>query len=142
MATTIDVLDAFQDAIETALSMDCILGFPDLGRTGVSYPLGAIVFESDDYGQFSQQRIGAARIGQQQPAGKTVIASFWLVAANERALLTLTDSLRAAKVANTSVTAGGTKITVRWGATVRATLSEDGVTRDCVTRTEVNFTWI
>lgn len=142
MATTIDVLDAFQDAIETALSMTCILGFPDLGRTGISYPLAAIVFESDDYGQFSQQRIGAARIGQQQPAGKTVVASFWLVAANERALLELTDSLRTAKTTVTSVTVGSTKINTRWGATVRATLSDDSVTRECVTRTEINFTWI
>lgn len=142
MATTIEVLDAFQNAIETALSMTCILGFPDLGRVGISYPLAAIVFESDDYGQFSQQRVGAARIGQQQPTGKTVSASFWLAAANERELLALIDELRDAKTTLTSVTADSTKINTRWGATVRATLSDDAVTRDCVTRTDVQFTWI
>lgn len=142
MATTIQVLDAFQDAMQTALSVDCILGYPDLGRVSISYPLAAIVFESDEYGQFSQQRLGAARIGQQQPAGKTVSASFWLTDANERALLTLVDSLRTAKTTVTSVTVSTTKINVRWGATVRTTLSEDSVTRDCTARTDVQFTWI
>lgn len=142
MATTIEVLDAFQDAIETALSMDCILGFPDLGRTGISYPLGAIVFESDGYGQFSQQRVGAARIGQQQPSGITISTSFWLAAANERELLALIDSLRTAKANLTSVAVGSTKTKINWGETARATFAEDGVTRDCVTRTPLAFTWI
>lgn len=142
MATTIEIFDAFQNAIETALSMDCILGFPDLGRTGISYPLAAIVFETDGYGQFSQQRVGAARIGQHQPAGITVNASFWLAAANERLLLALIDELRDAKTTVTGVTVGSTKINMHWGETARATFAEDGVTRDCVTRTPLAFTWV
>ena len=124
----------------TELSITVRLGFPEVGRTQISYPLGAVVFESDDYhvgDGFGQRK---KRIGQVPPTGQTITASLYLFAANEYALLELVDSLHTAKATVASVTADSVDIVVRYGPTSRTQVLDSKNIENTVV-TQVTFTW-
>jgi hypothetical protein len=139
--STIAVVNAFEAAMETALSIDVILGFPEVGRVPMTYPLGAVVFDTDDY-SVSRQGQQRPRIGQDQPSGSTLAVNLYLFASNEYNLFALLDSLRTVKAAAAGLVVSNTNIIVRYGQTQRTqVLDSDRIIENTMV-TSVTFSWI
>jgi hypothetical protein len=139
--STIAVVNAFEAAMETALSIDVILGFPEVGRVALTYPLGAVVFDTDDY-SVSRQGQQRPRIGQDQPSGSTLAVNLYLFASNEYNLFALLDSLRTVKAAAAGLVVSNTNIIVRYGQTQRTqVLDSDRIIENTMV-TSVTFSWI
>jgi hypothetical protein len=127
--------------METALSIDVILGFPEVGRVPMTYPLGAVVFDTDDY-SVSRQGQQRPRIGQDQPSGSTLAVNLYLFASNEYNLFALLDSLRTVKAAAAGLVVSNTNIIVRYGQTQRTqVLDSDRIIENTMV-TSVTFSWI
>jgi hypothetical protein len=127
--------------METALSVDVILGFPEIGRVAMTYPLGAVVLDTDDY-SVSRQGQQRPRIGQDQPSGSTLAVNLYLFAANEYNLFALLDSLRTVKAAAAGMVVSNTTVIVRYGQTQRAQVFETDKIIENTIVTPVTFSWI
>jgi hypothetical protein len=127
--------------METALGFDVILGFPEVGRVPMTYPLGAVVLDTDDY-SVSRQGQQRPRIGQDQPSGSTLAINFYLFAANEYNLFALLDSLRTVKAAAAGMVVSNTTVIVRYGQTQRAQVFETDKIIENTIVTPVTFSWI
>jgi len=140
VANTIQIVTAFEAAMETALSIDVIMGLPEVGRVPMTYPLGAVLFDTDDYGTtgLGQQR---KTIGAEQPRKNTLIADLYLFASNEFNLFTLVDSLRTVKAAATGFHVDSTPVTVRFGPTQRTQVFESDKIIENTVKTTVTFSW-
>ena len=127
--------------METALSIDVILGFPEVGRVPMTYPLGAVVFDTDDY-SVSRQGQQRPRIGQDQPSGSTLAINLYLFASNEYNLFALLDSLRTVKATAAGLVVSNTNVIVRYGQTTRTqVLDSDRIIENTMV-TPVTFSWI
>ena len=139
MPTTMQIVKAFETQMATSLSITVRLGFPEVGKTPISYPLGAVVFDGDDYRQLTGG-VQRKRIGQVEPAAQTVSVNLYLFAADEYKMLALVDSMRAVKSSVATVTADSTDIQIRYGPTRRTQVLEMDKIENTVV-TEVTFTW-
>jgi hypothetical protein len=140
MPSTIQIVTAFDAAMETALSIDVIMGLPEVGRVPMTYPLGAVLFDTDDYGtsRQGQQRVA---IGREQPQKNMLTVQLYLFASNEFNLLTLVDSLRTVKAASTGFHVSGTPVTVRFGETRRTQVFESDKIIENTVATTVTFSF-
>lgn len=141
MAVTLSALFAgYMTAMETALSIDVILGYPDTGRTTPTLPLAAVTFSDDDYGRTALQQQNR-RIGQSQPTGRSAKGNLYLYAASERALLGLVDTLYSAKGSVAAVVVDSINVTVSHGQTVRLAVDIDETQLRFGVVCEVLFNW-
>lgn len=143
MAVTLSAMfKAYQTALATALSIDVILGYPDLGRGTVSLPVAGLTFQDDDYARVTRFQQQPTRLGQQQPVGRSAKAAVTVYAANEWALLGLLDTLSSAKTTLTYVTIDGTKVTITYGSTVRLPVDLEETQLRYAAATELTFSWL
>lgn len=140
MPSTIQIVTAFEAAMETALSIDVIMGLPEVGRVPMTYPLGAVLFDTDDYGTtgLGQQR---KTIGAEQPRKNTLTVELYLFASNEFNLFALVDSLRTVKTTATGFYVGSTPAIVRYGPTQRTQVFESDKIIENTVKTTVTFSW-
>jgi hypothetical protein len=139
--STIAVVNAFEAAMETALSIDVILGFPEVGRVPMTYPLGAVVFDRDTYNVNDNEQ-KKVTIGRTQPHGTSIGINLYLFAANEYDLFLRLDSLRTVKAAAAGLVVSNTNIIVRYGQTQRAQVFETDKIIENTIVTPVTFSWI
>lgn len=140
MPNTIQIMTAFESAMETALSIDVIMGLPEVGRVPMTYPLAAVLFESDDY-RLTPTGAQRKRIGADQAQATTLTASLYLFASNEYNLLTLVDSLRNIKADASGFLVDGTPVVVRFGPTQRTQVFESDKIIENTVMTTVTFNY-
>ena len=137
----VELFTAYQTAIEGALEIAAILGYPDISRNTVTLPVAALIFTDADYARVTPAQAPIRRIGQVEPVGRSIRAALHLFAANERALLALLDSFHGAKMTVVSVTADNKSVRVTYGPTVRQPFDFDESQLRYVVATEILFNW-
>lgn len=110
---------AMIDILSTALNITVTLGLPEIGRTKIALPTGALQFREDAYGV---QR--AKRLGEVPAAGFADRFVGYVLAKNEAQLLSYVDALRDLKATCSSVTLDSKPYIVRWSETRRSEIIE------------------
>lgn len=136
MTSTINIAAALIDYLATQLSIDVILGMPEIGRPDLDLPMGALRFQGSDYG-----RARARTLANPAPKGETDDFSLYVFAEHENQLLGYVDILKTVKASKTALTVDGTVLTLYWSATSRAEdLFAGDTSIDFVLRVDITVT--
>ena len=134
--TTSNIAAELIDYLADQLSIEVMLGMPEIGRTELELPMGALRFQSNDYG-----RAKAKVLANPAPMGETNEFSFYVFAEHENQLLGYVDALRTVKAGKTSLVVDGSTLTLYWSPTMRSEdLFAGDVPIDFVIRVDITAT--
>lgn len=121
-----EYMQLLEKPVGRGLGVKIILGYPVQGRTIPTFPLGALIFQRDDYvrggGGLGETQ---HRIGQIPPAGYQIEGRLYLFANHEQELLDLVDRMRAVKACLAKIEVDGKWLIVRYDATEREPFSPE-----------------
>lgn len=115
-------------AAESALDTTTILGYPNLGRTEPTLPIVAVVWQRWSYARQPTTGAFRPRLGQVQPAGRSIDVMVYLFASNEYNLLALCDRLDGLRASLSYVESDGVKHMLTYADVQRSDLA--GPTQD------------
>lgn len=124
---------------QNGLGIPLILGYPDLAQSTPVFPLGALMFEEDDFYNVSAP---VPRLGQVPRAGTSISVTLALYANSEMELLDLVDRMRGVRERVAGVNADAYSFRVTYGSTKRENFDPDTPALSYVTTTGIKLSQI
>ena len=129
------IASALTASLAAQLTINVVLGLPEIGRPDVTLPIGALQFRESQYGEAN-----ARTLGNPAPKGTTERFALYVIAKHESQLLGLVDALKLVKAHMSSLAIGDEVLTLRWQATRRSELFAGDAPLDFVIEVEVTTT--